>query len=214
MPILRSQGSAWSLAALLGVSAAAASACAAWFALGSAAAWQHQKTLTSSCSSCWLDNHALTTSKCTQTILDTIWLYRGVKLVASQMVGLDDLPITSSESEFTASSGDEDIFELYEWIYKEGCRPFQDKEKSIKLLCHRCQYKRSVNSMCRNVLDVNKQYCNTMSQIDKNSNRIDHWKENMQNWDRKYNNSGQMLIKISFLLHQYPPCIDRQCCAM
>jgi len=52
MQILLSQESAWSLAALLGLSAAAASACAAWFALGSAAAWQHQKTLTSSCSSC------------------------------------------------------------------------------------------------------------------------------------------------------------------
>ena len=61
-----------------------------------------------------MDNHALTTSNCTQTILDTILLYRGVKLVASQMVGLDDLPITSSESEYTAASGGEDIFELYE----------------------------------------------------------------------------------------------------
>ena len=69
MPILLSQGSAWSLAAPLTVSAAAASACAAWFALGNAAAWQHQKTLTSSCSSCWLDNHALTTSKCTQSLI-------------------------------------------------------------------------------------------------------------------------------------------------
>ena len=66
MQILLSQESAWSLAALLGLSAAAASACAAWFALGSAAAWQHQKTLTSSCSSCWLECHASTTSKLTQ----------------------------------------------------------------------------------------------------------------------------------------------------
>ena len=153
MQILLSQGSAWSLAAPLAVSAAAASACAAWFALGSAAAWQCQKTLTSSCSSCcWLDSHAPIISKLTQKNLDTIWLHRGVKLVASQMVGLDDLPITSSESEFTASSSDEDIFELYEWIYKEGCRPFQDKEKSIKLLCHHCQYKHSVIPMRRNVL--------------------------------------------------------------
>ena len=67
MQILRSQGSAWSLAALLGVSAAAASACAAWFALGSAAAWQRQKILTSSCSSCWLGCHASTTSKLVNT---------------------------------------------------------------------------------------------------------------------------------------------------
>jgi len=41
-------------------------------------------------------------------------LYRGVKLVSRKMVGLDDLPITSSESEFTASSGGEDVYELYE----------------------------------------------------------------------------------------------------
>ena len=34
--------------------------------------------------------------------------------LASQMVGPDDLPITSSESEFTASSGGEDVYELYE----------------------------------------------------------------------------------------------------
>ena len=35
--------------------------------------------------------------------------------MASQMVGFDDLPTTSSESEFTpSSSGEEDIFELYE----------------------------------------------------------------------------------------------------
>ena len=40
--------------------------------------------------------------------------YRGVKLVSRKMVGLDDLPITSSESEFTASSGGEDVYELYE----------------------------------------------------------------------------------------------------
>ena len=52
MQIMQSQESAWSLAAPLAVSAAAASACAAWFALGSAAAWQHRKTLTSSYSSC------------------------------------------------------------------------------------------------------------------------------------------------------------------
>jgi len=38
--------------------------------------------------------------------------YKGAKLVASRMVGLDDLPITSSESEFTASSGGEDVYEL------------------------------------------------------------------------------------------------------
>ena len=150
MPILLSQGSAWSLAAPLAVSAAAASACAAWFALGSAAAWQHQKTLTSSCSSCWLDNHALTTSKCTQTILDTIWLYRGVKLVASQMVGLDDLPITSSESEFTASSGGEDVYELYEWFSRMGVDHL--KSSSRKLSCHHCKYKHSVILMCSNFL--------------------------------------------------------------
>ena len=42
-------------------------------------------------------------------------MYRGVKLVADKMVGIDDQAITSSDSEFTASSGDEDIFELYEW---------------------------------------------------------------------------------------------------
>ena len=112
--ILLRQESAWSLAALLGLSAAAASACAAWFALGSVAAWQRQKILTSSCSSCWLKSHASITSKFTQKNLDNIWLYRGVKLVAGKMVGLDDLPITSSDSEFTASSGGEDIFELYE----------------------------------------------------------------------------------------------------
>ena len=47
MLTLLSQESAWSLDALLGHSAAAASACAAWFALGSAAAWQRQKILTS-----------------------------------------------------------------------------------------------------------------------------------------------------------------------
>ena len=46
--------------------------------------------------------------------LDNISLYRGAKLMASRMVGLDDLPITSSESEFTASSGGEDVYELYE----------------------------------------------------------------------------------------------------
>ena len=40
MPIQLSPESAWSLAALLAVSAAATSACAAWFALGSVAAWQ------------------------------------------------------------------------------------------------------------------------------------------------------------------------------
>ena len=38
----------------------------------------------------------------------------GVKLVSSKLVGLDDLPITSSESEFTASSGGKDVYELYE----------------------------------------------------------------------------------------------------
>ena len=42
--------------------------------------------------------------------LDNISLYRGVKLVSRKMVGLDDLPITSSESEFTASSGGEDVY--------------------------------------------------------------------------------------------------------
>ena len=120
MRILMRQESAWSLTALLGLSAAAASACAAWFALRSAAAWQHQKTLTSSCSSCWLEYHASTTSKLTQKNLDNISLYRGAKLVASRMVGLDDLPITSSESEFTASSGGEDVYELYEWSYFQG----------------------------------------------------------------------------------------------
>ena len=36
-------------------------------------------------------------------------------LVADKMVGIDDQAITSSDSEFAASSGDEDIFELYEW---------------------------------------------------------------------------------------------------
>ena len=40
--------------------------------------------------------------------------HRGVKLVADKMVGIDDQALTSSDSEFTASSGDEDIFELYE----------------------------------------------------------------------------------------------------
>ena len=107
------------------VSAAAARTCAAWSALGNEAAWQHRKTLTSSCSICWLDSHAPTTSKLTQTNLDTIWLYRGLKLVASQMVGLDDLPITSSESEFTASSGNEDVFELYEWFTRRGVNHFK-----------------------------------------------------------------------------------------
>ena len=52
--------------------------------------------------------------------LDNISLYRGAKLMASRMVGLDDLPITSSESEFTASSGGEDVYELYEWSYFQG----------------------------------------------------------------------------------------------
>ena len=118
--ILLRQESDWSLAALLGLSAAAASACAAWFALGSVAAWQRQKTLTSSCSSCWLEYHASTTSKLKQKNLDNISLYRGVKLVSSKMVGLDDLPITSSESEFTASSGGEDVYELYEWFNFQG----------------------------------------------------------------------------------------------
>ena len=114
--ILPRQESAWSLTALLGLSAAAASACAALFALGSAAAWQRQKTLTSSCSSCWLKSHASITSKFTQKNLDNIWLYRDVKLVAGKMVGLDDLPITSSESDFTVSNGGEAIYELYEWF--------------------------------------------------------------------------------------------------
>ena len=58
------------------------------------------------------------------------------------------------------------------------------------------------------------QYRNMMARFDRNSSRIDHWKENMQNWDRKYNNSGQILIKITFFWHQYPPCSDRQCCAL
>ena len=35
-------------------------------------------------------------------------------ILMMMMVGLDDLPITSSESEFTASSGGEDVYELYE----------------------------------------------------------------------------------------------------
>ena len=61
-----------------------------------------------------MECHASTTSKLTQKNLDNISLYRGAKLVASRMVGLDDLPITSSESEFTASSGGEDVYELYE----------------------------------------------------------------------------------------------------
>ena len=62
-----------------------------------------------------MECHASTTSKLTQKKnLDNISLYRGVKLVSSKMVGLDDLPITSSESEFTASSGGEDVYELYE----------------------------------------------------------------------------------------------------
>ena len=61
-----------------------------------------------------MEYHASTTSKLTQKNLDNISLYRGVKLVSSKMVGLDDLPITCSESEFTASSGGEDVYELYE----------------------------------------------------------------------------------------------------
>ena len=42
--------------------------------------------------------------------LDNISLYGGAKLMASRMVGLDDLPITSSESDFTVSSGGEEIY--------------------------------------------------------------------------------------------------------
>ena len=48
----------------------------------------------------------------------------GVKLVASQMVGLDDIPITSSESDYLASSdGDIDIHNLYEWFQPNICKP-------------------------------------------------------------------------------------------
>ena len=52
MRILLIRDSAWSLTALLELSAAAVSVCAACFALGSVAAWRHQKTLISSCSNC------------------------------------------------------------------------------------------------------------------------------------------------------------------
>ena len=77
MPIHPSQGSAWSLGAPLGVSAAAASACAASFALGSAAAWQRLETLTSSCSSCWLMRLAPVTSKLTQRNLGLDLILQG-----------------------------------------------------------------------------------------------------------------------------------------
>ena len=55
----------------------------------------------------------LSVSFFTRKNLDNIWLWRGVKLVANDMVGLDDLPTTSSDSESTASSSGDDIFELY-----------------------------------------------------------------------------------------------------
>ena len=82
--------------------------------------------------------------------LDNISLYRGVKLVSRKMVGLDDLPITSSESEFTASSGGEDVYELYEWFSRMGVDHL--KSSSRKLLCHHCKYKHSVILMCSNFL--------------------------------------------------------------
>ena len=82
--------------------------------------------------------------------LDNISLYRGVKLVSRKMVGLDDLPITSSESEFTASSGGKDVYELYEWFSRMGVDHL--KSSSRKLSCHRCKYKHSVILMCSNFL--------------------------------------------------------------
>ena len=36
--------------------------------------------------------------------------------------------------------------------FKEGCQPFKNKEKSIKLLYHHCQKQHSVILICSNVL--------------------------------------------------------------
>ena len=138
MQILLSQESAWSLAALLGLSAAAASACAAWFALGSAAAWQHQKTLTSSCSSCWLECHASTTSKLTQKKTLIIFHCTGVPswwqagwsalmTCPSPPVRVSSLPPVVARTS-TSSMSDS--------IFKEGCW----------IPCHHCQYKTFCNS--------------------------------------------------------------------
>ena len=41
-----------------------------------------------------------------------------------------------------------------------------------------------------------------------------HWKENIKNRDRKYNNTDLILVKITFFLHHCPPHIDWQCCAL
>ena len=59
-------------------------------------------------------------------------------------------PITSSESEFTASSGGEDVYELYEWFSRMGVDHL--KSSSRKLSCHHCKYKHSVILMCSNFL--------------------------------------------------------------
>ena len=98
-------------------SASAQSACAAWFALVNAAAWQHRRTSNLFSSRCSLNSLAPTISRlaakkhCAKFSFHT----RGVKVVASQMVGLDDLPITSSDSDYSVSSGgDENVHELYD----------------------------------------------------------------------------------------------------
>ena len=158
MQILRSQGSAWSLAAPLAVSAAAASACAAWFALGSAAAWQRQKILTSSCSSCWLGCHASTTSKLVNTEKTLIifhctgvssWCqerWSALMTCPSPPVRASSLPPVVARTS-TSSMSDH--------IFKEGCRPFKDKSSSrkvFKTLVSSLQLQTSVILMCSNVL--------------------------------------------------------------
>ena len=158
MPIQLSPESAWSLAALLGLSAAAASACAAWFALGSAAAWQRQKILTSSCSSCWLGCHASTTSKLVNTEKTLIifhckgvpsWWQAGwsaLMTCPSPPVRVSSLPPVVARTS-TSSMSDH--------IFKEGCRPFKDKSSSrkvFKTLVSSLQLQTSVILMCSNAL--------------------------------------------------------------
>ena len=111
-------------------------------------------------------------------------------------------------------------------IFKEGCRPFKDKSSSrkvFKTLVSSLQLQTSVILMCRNVLMSIKQkdkqifyYCKGTRHHINRLNTIytqffTQQTKLQQNWDRKYNNSDLILVKITFILHQYLPCNDRQC---
>ena len=128
--ILLRQESAWSLAALLGLSSAAASACAAWFALGSAAAWQRQKILTSSCSSCWLGCHASTTSKLVNTEKTLIIFHcTGVSSWCqerwSALMTCPSPPVRASSLPPVVARTSTALWV----IFRDGCRPFKVKFK-------------------------------------------------------------------------------------